>query len=149
LTSEKTFSQRQGIEDKKKDQEKSVNDTLKHSIWNVIFRQYLDIGKLPSEVLIQDSPELKKFFEMILYDFFKVPADTIINGYLANAIEETRELYYKLKWNEMYDFIEFLADIQQTESVDKRISFIQDCNNILERECTKYRFVDHKITKID
>jgi len=149
LTSKKNFSQREGIEERKKDQNKSVDDTLKHSVWNVVFRQYLDVGKLPSAVLIQDNPELKKFFERILYDFFKVPADTIINGYLANAIEETRELYYKLEWNEMYDFIEFLADIQQIESVDKRIPFIHDCNNILERECAKYRFVDHKITKVN
>ena len=149
MTSKKTFSQREGIEEQKKDQSKSADDPLKHSIWNIVFRQYLDVGKLPSTVLIQDNPKLKTFFERILYDFFKVPADTIINGYLANAIEETRELYYKLEWNEMYDFIEFLTDIPQTESVDTRVSFIHDCNNILERECAKYRFVDHKITKVD
>lgn len=151
LTLYKTFSQREGIEEKKKDQNKSVDDNLKHSIWNVIFRQYLDVGKLPSSVLIQENRALKKFFESILYDFFKIPADAIINGYLSNGIEETRELYYKLKWNEMYDFIEFLAQIPPIESelTEDRMSFVEDCNAILDRESSKYKFIDKKITKID
>ena len=151
LTSDKTFSKREGIEEKKKDQNKSVNDNLKHSIWNAIFRQYLDVGKLPSSVLIQENRELKKFFESILYDFFKIPADKIINGYLSNAIEETRELYYDLKWNEMYDFIEFLVQIPliRFEPTEDKMSFVDDCNRILERESSNYKFIDKKITKID
>ena len=151
LTSDKTFSKREGIEEKKKDQNKSVNDSLKHSIWNAIFRQYLDVGKLPSSVLIQENSALKKFFESIMYDFFKIPADKIINGYLSNAIEETRELYYNLKWNEMYDFIEFLAHTLPTgsEPAKGRMSFVDDCNRILERESSNYKFIDKKITKIE
>lgn len=151
LTSDKTFSKREGIEEEKKDQNKSVNDDLKHSIWNVIFRQYLDVGKLPSSVLIQENSILKKFFESILYDFFKIPADKIINGYLSNAIEETRELYYNLKWNEMYDLIEFLAQIPSTRSepTEDKMSFVDDCNIILERESSNYKFIGKKITKIN
>lgn len=151
LTSEKTFSQREENHERKNDHGKSSDDALKHNIWNVIFRQYLDIGKLPSTILIQDNPALKKFFESILYDFFKIPADTIINGYLSSAIEETRELYYNLKWYEMYDFIEFLVHVPPLESKlsEKRISFVEDCNNILDREHSKYRLVDKKITKLD
>ena len=70
----------------------------------------MDVGKIPSEIVIHEDSFLKIFFEKILYDFYKVPADTTINGYLSHGIEEVRELYYDLEWNEVYDFMEFLAN---------------------------------------
>ena len=145
------FSIREGINDDKKElQSKGINNKLRNSIWNVVFMCYLDTGKLPSSVSIQEEKSLKKFFEHILYNFFKVPGDNIINGYLSNAIEETRALFYDLKWNEVYDFIEFLASLpDDVICKNHENSFVELCNKVLKRENSAYKFVNNKITRID
>ena len=145
------FSVREKIVDAKNEiQSKDIDDKLKNSIWNAVFRYYLDVGKIPSTILIQENSSLKFFFEKILYDFYKVPADTIINGYLSHGIEEIRELYYDLEWNEVYDFMEFLANNISEQSVQDigNLSFVEYCNKILERENSSYGFVGNKIKQI-
>ena len=145
------FSIREGIGKTKKEiQVGGIDDDLKNGLWNAVFRYYLDAGKLPSTVVIQEDEFLKEFFESILYDFFKIPADSVINGFLGHAIEETRELFYNLNWNNVYDFIEFLANnTTERKSQDTdNFSFVEYCNEILKRENSAYRFADNKIEKI-
>ncbi|WP_420545494.1 AbiJ-NTD4 domain-containing protein [Nitrosopumilus sp.] len=144
------FSIREGIGKTKKEiQSEGIDDDLKNSLWNAVFRYYLDAGKLPSTVVIQEDEFLKEFFETILYDFFKIPADSVINGFLGHGIEETRELFYKLEWHEIYDFIEFLANnVLKNDKDVHGVTFVNYCNKILERENSLYRFVDNKIEKI-
>ena len=119
------FSIREGIIELDKEiQSEEIDDELKNSLWNAVFRYYLDVGKIPSTVVIQEDASLKEFFEKILYDFYKVPADSIINGFLGHGIEEIRELFYNLKWNKVYDFIEFLANnITERNSQDANAIF--------------------------
>ena len=146
-----TFSVRNDIDDaKKKIQSDDIDDDLKNSIWNAVFRYYMDVGKIPSEILIHEDSSLKIFFEKIMYDFYKVPADTTINGYLSHGIEEVRELYYDLEWNEVYDFMEFLANniSEQSAQDADNLSFVEYCNKILERENSSFRFVENKIKQI-
>jgi len=75
------------------------------------------------------------------HSYFKKPIDTLSYDW-ARTYKEIREYFFKCKWYEVYDFIEFVA---KYDNNDKFMSF---CNSILEREMSAYRFVNGDITKI-
>jgi hypothetical protein len=57
-----------------------------------------------------------------------------------------RVWFFKCDWNEVYDFIEFVANVAPDDFESKR--FMQFCNMILEREMSAYRFVDGVIVQL-
>jgi AbiJ-like protein len=54
--------------------------------------------------------------------------------------------FYKWSWNEVYDFIEFVAQNHPNEDLNN--SFMENCNIVLEREMSAYRFVGGVIAPI-
>ena len=57
-----------------------------------------------------------------------------------------RDLFFKWSWDEVYDFIEFVAQNYSVDPANKE--FMAFCNNILEREMSAYRFVGGAIAPI-
>lgn len=55
-------------------------------------------------------------------------------------------IFFKCKWNEVYDFIEFIAN--EYPDNGQREPFINWCNGVLQEEVSAYRFVGGKITQL-
>lgn len=141
-----TFSQRIGIEEiEKENQIRSMDDDLKNGLWNVTAANFFPIVSNPYVIPVREDKEFCSFIEKLWLEFFKSPSDYILYGYVGNAINELRSTYMNLKWNEVYDFIEFIIKNYDSITSKSKSDFISSCNKILERESSYYRISNNKI----
>jgi len=77
--------------------------------------------------------------------FFKAAIDSLpINA--SSALDWLRQWFFDeaaTPWNKVYDFIQFVANLRQDTS-----GFIRNCNIMMEREFSGYRFVGTTIAPI-
>lgn len=59
-----------------------------------------------------------------------------------------RNKYYNLPWFEVYSLLEFIVNCLSFFPREYRTDFIEDCNYILERENSAYRFIDKLLSPI-
>jgi AbiJ N-terminal domain 4 len=114
----------------------------------------------------------KGFLHDLLDDFFGKKVH--YSEFLEHILDTLEEYYDELKWYEVYDLLEFVADylskhnvsrLQDPEKlmsglelksrkqlkyvlVNRNMEFIQDCNKILNDENTAYRFIGNVISTI-
>lgn len=143
-----SFSQRKGLKPIKSImQVDSVDDDLRNGLWNALQIFYWDMKPSALSVVyeVSDFPALSLLLHFIWRDFFKMPVDTI-DEIWHNAYQVLRNWFFKCAWNEVYDFIEFIANHSPNEfDADKFMGF---CNHMLEREMSAYRFVDGVIVQL-
>ena len=133
-----SFSQRNGILPVKKEfQINSMDDDLRNAIWNVILRNCFE--SIASETMREFS---KRLWEL----HFKLPIDTI-PSYLPNAMEYIRTRYMKMKYNQIYDFSEFIL-FHFPWHFDNELNYIENLNFALQREFSGHRLVAGCITPI-
>jgi len=113
-----------------------MDDDLRNRLWNALCTFYWD--RVPVMEAISDYEWLHLLLLKIWDEHFKRPIDTI-GHFWTDAFRKIREYYFDCKWNEVYDFTEFIAnnDDDKSNSAD----FMDFCNNILEEELSAYRFV--------
>jgi len=126
----------------------SMDDALRNSIWNAI------------QKLLKRT--ITNIESTIICDFFKEPIELkIYNWSLDTETEEKERIvniqqkFYKLKWYEVYDFIEFIADIdilnkknKHNDNVELLKEFKSSINIYLEREMSTYRLIENSIVRI-
>jgi len=61
---------------------------------------------------------------------------------------EIQSYFFKCEWYEVYDFVEFIPNNYYSYNKDRNDNFMCDCNAIMERELSAYRFVNGKIAQI-
>jgi len=148
------FSQKYGFAKvRDKFQVKSMDDALKNRLWNII-KNYLDTltgYRDPMGITYESDDgklknETEKIFISKLYDhFFKTSEEPLT--YTKNKIKkDLKNKYYQLKWYEIYDFIEYAAEIYHDKEYSNQ--FRQEVNKVLEEEMSGYRFVDNYISPI-
>jgi len=81
----------------------------------------------------------------IWINYFKAPFDTMSNFWNENY-GFIRKNFFDCKWNEVYDFVAFVA--QNDDNTQNSKKFIDFCNITFERELSAYRFVDDEIVDI-
>ncbi len=140
----KTFSQRKGLTPLEKSlQIDSIDSDLKNGLWNVLYSCYLNEANVHHAV---DADKVKKRALIMWVNFFKKPINKLNDQRMSVCVEVIETLYYKLSWNEIYDFIEHLA-----QSIDpigwSKQDFIDMCNKKLENESSAYRFVGNIIAE--
>jgi len=146
VSESRTFSQRIGMEEMEKEvQTHSMDKDLKNSLWNVIGENFFPNVSNLYTILIREDKEFFSFIEKLWLEFFKSPSDYILYGYVGNAINELRVSYMSLKWNEVYDLIEFIIENYDPMTSKSKSDFISSCNKILERESSYYRIINNKI----
>jgi hypothetical protein len=119
----------------------SIDQDLNNSIWNVLTLSIFD--EFPQNLYFRNSSSYELIKEIWLL-FFKEPIEYIPSN--TNEIKENiRRRYMKWDYLEIYDFIDFLAS--KSQYFDS-IRFIEECNTVLERELSGYRFVKNKLTPI-
>ena len=136
------FSQRKGIKPGKSViQIDDMDDDLRNSLWNALticFWTY-------SETDFDYSSVDKTFISNLWVYHFKKPLDGLSKLW-SNAQRAIKRQYDNLKWYEVYDFIEYVANNNYSNSNNKK--FIKLCNSFLESELSAYRFVEGNITQI-
>ena len=138
---ERNFSQRHGYEPIKEIQFEAMDDELKNRLWNVSSDFYLP--REDSRYLFADQS-----YVLLWRNFFKFKINDLSN-YDSTCYSLILELYEKLSWNKVYDFIEFLANNCPTRPSSKDAqSFMKECNIILEEEVSGYRFVSKLIVPL-
>lgn len=139
------FSQRIGLKPVEKIiQKNSIDTDLLNCLWSVVYNTILQYHN-EQDRYNQDT-ERSQYAQIIItqcwINFLKKPSDTL--RYNRQAIEVLRDLYFHWKWNEVYDFLEYLAKNSFKFAKD----FKAQCNRVLERENSAYRFVDNEIIEI-
>jgi len=147
-----TFSQRFGFKPKKDIMQiESMDADLRNSLWNVLIFSFWD--KLKGSDLInygnkRSSPEahdIKVLVHLLWFSHFKRTLDEL-SGFWKSDYELIKKKFFRCQWFEVYDFLEFIAKNYTNKPTLK--SFINLCNEVLEREFSGYRFVGSTITPI-
>ncbi len=145
----KRFSERYGFKKPREAfQIEYIDEALRNRLWNKFKQIY--INSIESEVDIYSGIhkiKLQKdydFFTQIYDEFFKLPYEAPI--YLEDILEQFHERFFKFIWYEVYDFIEYVANIYSNEKVNEL--FKKEVNKVLEEEMSGYRFVGDYIAPI-
>lgn len=137
------FSQRKGIKPVKSViQSDSIDDDLKNGLWDALTIYY---WKRIKGAWISGHDDIDTLFTRLWHGYFKKPIDTL-DDYWIDTYEEIRKYFFSCDWNEVYDFIEFIAINYPKEEFNEK--FMEFCNSILERELSAYRFVGGKIIRM-
>lgn len=139
------FSQRKGFKSvKNRIQKDSMDSDLRNGLWNLLKLFYWD--KVKASYL--DSPQneaIETLFTRLWFRHFKEPLDNLPK-YWPKSYEIIRKRFFKFKWWEVYDFIEFVANNYPVEETN--VGFMSLCNEVLKKELSAYRFVGGKITEM-
>lgn len=140
------FSQRIGkVPLTKEIQLESIDIDLKNGLWNGISLYVIDIFFNSSR-----SENLVKFDQFCInlwHDYFKLPVDNIPYR-KEDSVYFIREKFYNSSWYEVYDLLEFLAQLDFRYFGLSKEGFVGFCNNVLEREFSGYRFINNLISPI-
>lgn len=135
------FSQRKGFKPiKNVIQVEDMDDELRNGLWNALSIHYWELAK--NEDLINKA--LRPLCRDLWVYYFKLPIDTLGYDYYQ-SYKKIRDYFFKAKWYEVYDFIEFVA--KNFVFIHINEEFIEFCNSILKSELSGYRFVGGKITQ--
>lgn len=131
-----SFAQRMGLKSVRSIiQKDGMDNDLRNGLWNATL-EYCTMEKL--------GPEgFAALLRALWRDYFKWTADNIS---LITSWKEVRKWYFECYWYEVYDFIEFLAGWLPNGRV--RRDFINECDAILKRELSAYRFVGDVIAPL-
>ncbi len=121
-------------------QNEGMDNALRNRLWNLIIKSFDD--QAPKNFFGKDSAIncLKPYWQ----DFFKLPVDDIPFNF-NDAIKSIRNYFFNSQWFQVYDFMEFSA---QVIPLNLAKQFIDDCNFVLEQEMSAYRFVGNQLTDI-
>ena len=128
-------------------QKESMDDTLRISLWNVFHECLWDKTFSNQESFYTLDSHLDKLIKSYWSAFFKLPLDLIPEEF-EDALQQIRKYFFNFKWYETYDFIENTLEHYPTWYVSPNFKFIDDLNNVLERENSAYRIINDEIISI-
>ncbi|GAG36556.1 unnamed protein product, partial [marine sediment metagenome] len=139
----KSFSQRKGLKPAKSViQVDSMDDDLKNRLWNALTMFYWDkVEVIKLGGFIKDITP----FQLLWNEHFRKPLDEMHPNWVQTLLQ-IRHRFFNYKWNEVYDFVEFVANRFPNKPVNS--AFMVLCNFILKEELSAYRFVGGLITPI-
>jgi hypothetical protein len=91
------------------------------------------------------NQELRQLCHALWFAYFQKPLDQLDNNW-AKTLQDLRQYFFECEWFEVYDFIEFVGNHYRRYQFKER--FMEDCNAVLEKELSAYRFIDGLITRI-
>jgi hypothetical protein len=140
----KRFSERQGIRKPKTEIQVDTMDTeLRNQLWNTLYVYYLENRYI--SLARQPTQEANTLRRRIWNFYFNAPIDTIPPDWF-DTLETIRKYFFSCEWDEVYDFIEFVAYNFDDESVNEK--FRLTCNFVLKTNLSAWHFVGKQLTKI-
>jgi hypothetical protein len=115
-----------------------MSEALRNSLWNLIYHLY-------EADYFHDRVYWYKVAVHVARYFLKVPVDEVPNDDYESCIY-IKKNFYQLKWYEVYDLIEFIAEhykviVGNRYHPTKREQYEQEVNRILQAELSGYRFI--------
>ena len=140
------FSQKYGYKPVKSImQVESIDEDLRNSLWNAVHIFYWESLNRHYVLDSGDNHEMHLFCIFLWRDYFKEPIDAMPE-LCSKAIAYLREYFFSCEWNEVYDFLQFLANNYPDEK--KNREFEGFCNSMFKRELSGYRFIGDVIAPI-
>lgn len=145
---ELTFSQRMGLTPKREAlQINSMDKPLRNALWNYCNKYFFHTNIEYDNNVIDEE-----FLQLIWTDFFKKIA-VQDDDLFIKVLQKIQNHFTKAEWNKVYDLLEFLVkhrnDVQNNRSgLFSQTRYIEDLNEILEKEMSGYRFIGTQITPI-
>ncbi|WP_425916102.1 AbiJ-NTD4 domain-containing protein [Acinetobacter sp. TSRC1-2] len=129
-------------------QKESVDDHLRNGIWSVFHLcLWSKISHPSSSYSYTKNSNLNNLINKYWFNFFKKPNDTIpLRSH--ESITIIRNLFFKFEWHTIYSFIEETLENYPTQYCEKKEKFIEQINQILERENSAYRIINDEIIPI-
>lgn len=135
------FSQRKGLKPVRSlIQTDGIDEELRNGLWDAL--QLAVWGSESSSYNDLEDTRLQWLFTLAWHRYFKKPIDTLPYK-AAEAIKTIRDYFFRCKWYEAYDFVEFVAG-----NMENPEEFIRIVNSVLKRELSGYRLVDKKIVQL-
>jgi hypothetical protein len=146
LLNQPRFSLRKGLIDISKTiQINDIDETLRNSLWNILYQNIFyryDESKNDQFYNWERKDEfLDNFTESLWRDFFYSPLNLKPSS-KATQLSAIFKKYNAYKWNEIYDFIEYVLNYVNSDNLNNAI------NDELSRKLSGYRFVGGVITDI-
>jgi len=144
------FSEREGIIPEKVLQLDSMDDILRNSLWNVMYRFIFDnsvVSYVDTFGDIMPGQPYHKFAIKIWDSFFKFPLDELRSSQHL-FIRKIKANFLGCLWHRAYDFVEFVARNNQFKDEKSFENFINQCNLVLEKEKSGFRFVGKSLSRI-
>jgi hypothetical protein len=135
-----TFSERIGAV-RRVIQKDSMNDGLKNALWNLAYEILYSQSAMDLIKNTWRGGILKKLWT----DHYDLPVDAL-DSHCYQALRAIRARYMAGGWASVYDFIEFMSDPGVLEA--RSDSYVAECNTILEKHLSAYRFVGSVIVPI-
>lgn len=142
------FSERMGIKDVSKLLNEEVTQELRNRLWSDFyeyFYRHLSSYSNPNPSRYSNYSERQEFCFEVWKNYAKKPADDFEEPYplsLARdwALKLIRDWYFQAEWNQVYDFIEMVAE--------KKSILTPIFNKTLREERSPYRFVNVELAMV-
>lgn len=141
------FSQRMGLTPIRDALQKdSMDDALRHDLWNAVSKFYWTLAEIDGPDAV--NPDKESLATMLYRDYFHLPLDDLPTSW-SRFQRDMKSHFTSCEWYCVYDFVEFLANVSTIHPYAfERFAFIGECNAIMERELSAYRFVGTLIAPI-
>jgi hypothetical protein len=123
----------------------SIDAPLRNSLWSLLKTHVWDNACQSYFLHNESNRHLQSLCVRIWFRYFKEPLD-LLDANWEIVLGQLRAYFFKAAWYEVYDFIEFVANNYVYYNFGD--NFIQNCNAVLEKEVSAYRFVDGLICRI-
>lgn len=128
----------------------SIDEPLRNALWSLLKIHVWDHAHYSStyggyHLSDESNRIINRLCERLWFNYFKKPLDQLDRKW-TKVLEQLRTYFFQCEWYEIYDFIEFVAN--NYDRYKFRDAYIQQCNAVLEKEVSAYRFVDGLISRI-
>lgn len=135
------FSQRLGFQPVRNVlQVEAMDEGLRVSLWNAISDAFLGgpSDTFDSFAHASSFPGRFEVCRAIWADFLKRPVHSI-GDFWSSTRADLQKWFFDAPWWQVYDFVEFMAALPSDAKGQEK--FRAECNRLLERELSGYRFV--------
>lgn len=147
-----SFSERYGYKPIKEIiQIESMDEPLQNGLWSLLKLHCWDHVHRSSDMyggyFLSDygNENIRTLCQGLWFNYYKKPLDQLSDNW-GEVLGQLRKYFFSCKWNEVYDFIEFVGNNYNRHRFKEQ--FMQSCNHLLEKEMSAYRFVNGIITRI-
>lgn len=147
-----SFSERYGYKPIKEIiQIESMDEPLRNGLWSILKVQCWDHVRhssgLYSGYFLNDygNEPIRTLCQRMWFNYFKKPLDQLSDDW-SKVLGQLRQYFFSCEWYDVYDYLEFVANNYSRYQFKEQ--FMQQCNNLLEKEMSAYRFVNGVVTRI-
>lgn len=137
------FSERYGFSVKKEIQIKGIDDELRNLIWSIFYETYIELKSTFRSKSSDCDISNESILHSIWIVFFHKKSNEMPTNY--SIVIEFEDIFYELEWYKIYDFIEFVLQIDDTTRGNH---FKKTLNSVLEKERSAYRIVNTSVIKL-